>query len=649
MNQKLTATISANESSFRSALDAATASINKTGSAFDRMSDDAKNAEGALNKAQEALSAFGIPTSATEAIAAAMEAVSALADRVGEISEESQKLGISAELFQKLERAAKKVNVPIEELKTAVEQYTGRLAEARSGNESAVAIFAALGLELDKISNMDADARLELVMTALGELSDTTEQNNIKLELFGDHFQQLNPLLEDYRDIIQAVGDAGGIIDDESIAKALELKQQFEQLKNTLYAMVLESGAVEFLNEFLDGIAAVGEYVKNVRENGASAKMIFMDIMVAVASIADLFLVQVNAIGKLLQAIPMLPESVKKAGKEMENLKVSSFVEELRRGGELAATAPNSQELDKARAEREARLAKRREAEQAAAEREKIRRAKEAERIAAEQAAAEEKRRRDEERTAANAKRDEERREAEAQRKAERLAMEKEREQKRRLAEYQRNQLAAQKQLADAENRLLEEQAQRQRQIEKQKADDRIDSAQRSLDAIRGKLEGFGFSADFDVLGESAKTRRERAEQQELDAEIAAKIERARSGERVVFRKDERDRIHEYNTLLDEESAAGNELELAQAARDQLAASDTIQAGAERFSSATVAFESAVNNMRGFQGKPDMATASKFVASAPPPAIAASSDSTSYLVRIANTLDAIQRTAFLVK
>jgi hypothetical protein len=225
----------------------ATAALDKLGDESDEASRKTVDLSGSLDKmgdaakrgsavAAKAVAAVGL------AAAAAVAGVFKLTTSAGKAADElitmSNKSGISTDQLQKMQYAARFVDVEVETMTGSMMKLTKTMDNARNGNKDAAAAYSSLGVE---VTNADGSLRdsqdvwLETI-NALGKVSNETERNALGMKIFGKSAAELNPLIVAGGDAIAQLGaeaeKMGLIMSKESV----EALGQFDDKMQVLEA-----------------------------------------------------------------------------------------------------------------------------------------------------------------------------------------------------------------------------------------------------------------------------------------------------------------------------------------------------------------------------------------------------------------------------
>lgn len=218
----------------------------------------------------KALKGVGVAAAAATAAVVAVgkgmwDAAKATGQYGDSIDDESQKLQISASLYQKLGYALEQSGSDIESVKKGVLNITTALGNMGKGVEGADDKFTALGVSLkDGEGNLKTTESVLLdTIDALANMEDETQRNNAANEIFGKSYSELLPLLNAGADgmasLMQEAEDYGMVMDEDAIKASSDfadtlkkLEKTFEGLKNSAMADVLPA-----LTQLLDGMALV--------------------------------------------------------------------------------------------------------------------------------------------------------------------------------------------------------------------------------------------------------------------------------------------------------------------------------------------------------------------------------------------------------
>lgn len=177
----------------------------------------------------------------------------------GDIDDASQRVGMSAEEYQKWTYAAKLSGLEQEKLESIMKKQQTVFADASMGVGTAAKAYQDLGID---ISGLTADGAFEKVIMALANTEDETKRNAIANDLFGKSYADLAPLLntgsEGIAALRQEAVDLGGVMSNESVASGAAFGDTLDKLKTTFGTVVAEIGVkvMPIFQQFADWIIA---------------------------------------------------------------------------------------------------------------------------------------------------------------------------------------------------------------------------------------------------------------------------------------------------------------------------------------------------------------------------------------------------------
>ena len=160
---------------------------------------------------------------ATAAGAAILAVAKSSADAADQAGKEAQKVGVSADAYQRLAFGAKQSDVEIEELRKGLVEINKAIA---STDPKKAEIFAALGINLRKANGQlrSADAVLLDLANVFARAPDGANKTAVAVELLGKSGAALVPFLNQGAAELQALGDQaarlGLVFSDEAIAQS---------------------------------------------------------------------------------------------------------------------------------------------------------------------------------------------------------------------------------------------------------------------------------------------------------------------------------------------------------------------------------------------------------------------------------------------
>ena len=157
-----------------------------------------------------------------------------------EIDKQSQKLGVSAENYQKLSYAMERCGADVEDFRRGAVNITKTLAAVQNGSDDAGKSISDLGVKLkntDDSMRSTEDVLLDTI-AALADMDDETARNAAANEIFGRSYQELAPLLNSGADGIRELMDEaekyGMVMSNEAVAASAAFEDSLTRLKSTV-------------------------------------------------------------------------------------------------------------------------------------------------------------------------------------------------------------------------------------------------------------------------------------------------------------------------------------------------------------------------------------------------------------------------------
>lgn len=263
--------------------------------------------------------AIGIASIAGAAVGS-LGALTGMALAYSNNAKEIQNLATVADMgvveFQRMAVAADQVGITTEQLSDQIKDFNEKLGEfVLTGKGEATDAFELLqkhskmsadeikkfALEMQKASGGDA---MQMYVNKMQEAGVSSEQLSFLTENMANDFTKLIPIFAENGAMIDQWGDAaqraGAIMDEEAIAKALELQDrtkllelQLKGMSNTVMAAVVPA-LVDIADAFLDG-GEQGNFMSDVAEFLARALKVLASVALGVVT-------AFNAVGNAIGA-----------------------------------------------------------------------------------------------------------------------------------------------------------------------------------------------------------------------------------------------------------------------------------------------------------------------------------------------------------
>lgn len=262
--------------------------------------------------ATSARTAFGLVAVAGAAAGAAVVTglaamTKAAINTADEMGMTAQKVGLSVDVFSALAYAAKMNDVPLDGLKTGLNQLNKSLIETENGGSAVATAFKYLG-----ISSKDASGKLKAsdqilneVANAFATMPDGASKSAVAMEIFGKAGADLIPMLNAGADGIKTLTDEAkslGVVITQDLADAAnQFNDNLDKIGSMSQGvgMVIAKELLPVLNNFVVGLSDMIAKSDGVQQFGQGMAQIFKFIVKAGASV--IFTIQ--TIGKVIGAL----------------------------------------------------------------------------------------------------------------------------------------------------------------------------------------------------------------------------------------------------------------------------------------------------------------------------------------------------------
>ena len=277
-----------------------------------------KTAAGAATVAASGLAALG------KVVVGNAKETAAYGDNVDKLS---QKIGISAEAFQEWDYVFSQNGADISILEGGMKKLSNSVADAASGNKTAIEQFEALGLSISDLNGLSQEDIFGKVIEQLQQMPEGAERTALASDLLGRSAMELGPLLNQTAADTQALKDQahdlGMIMSDDAVKSSAAFTDSMDNMKRALTG-AKNSIAADFLpglTDITNGIAnlvagnegATDEIANGFQKLGTSISAAIPSVIGAVTSIVEAIAKVAPEIitalsSSILQALPQLAQ-----------------------------------------------------------------------------------------------------------------------------------------------------------------------------------------------------------------------------------------------------------------------------------------------------------------------------------------------------
>lgn len=221
------------------------------------------------NAAKVGTAIVGATTAVVGGLTAYATKVASTADS---IDKASQKVGMSAEEYQKWQYAAGLCGIEASKLDGIIKKQQAQFASAKEGNAGLAETYKQLGIDINSISS--ADDAFNGVIAALADMEDETKRNTIANSLFGKSYTELAPMLnsgsEAIADMKQECEDLGGVMSQDMVSAGASLNDMISRVQTSFGGIVNSIGASLFpviedlLGLIVDNMPVISSLIKSI-------------------------------------------------------------------------------------------------------------------------------------------------------------------------------------------------------------------------------------------------------------------------------------------------------------------------------------------------------------------------------------------------
>lgn len=192
------------------------------------------------------------------------------------IDKMSQKIGISAEAYQKWSYVFERSGADVNNLQAGMKTLSGVITDAANGSASAAEKLSAVGLSIEDLNGLSQEQQLDLVISALQDMGSGAERTSAATDLLGksatDMAAVLNMTAEDTEALKQEAEDYGMVMSNEAVAASAAFEDSLTRLQGTMGGVKnrmvgeLLPGITQIMDGLSDLVAGndeAGEEIKN--------------------------------------------------------------------------------------------------------------------------------------------------------------------------------------------------------------------------------------------------------------------------------------------------------------------------------------------------------------------------------------------------
>jgi hypothetical protein len=199
----------------------------------------------------------GLATAAATGVTALGAIAMKATDTAGNIDDITNRVGVSAEEWQKYAYAAKLSGLEQDKLEGIMKKSQTSFANASNGSKKLTEAYKEIGLNIKDIKPGDS---FDATIKALANMEDKTRRNALASQIFGKSYADLNPLINSGADGIKQMKDEavkmGAVMSNESVSAGAKFGDTIDKLKMGASGLFAKLGTslIPILQKFSDMI-----------------------------------------------------------------------------------------------------------------------------------------------------------------------------------------------------------------------------------------------------------------------------------------------------------------------------------------------------------------------------------------------------------
>jgi lambda family phage tail tape measure protein len=272
------------------------------------LTDFAKRLKDLENNAKGISSGMALAGNALKALAGAfaireiVDFGKSIIDLGANLKELSEKSGINVNDLSGLQEAAKQSGISFEGLSTGLKKYSQSIADAKDGNQQALAAFKNLGITFQDLQTKSPEEVLLKLADNFTKLQDGPEKAANALKIFGKAGDDFIPLLDRGS---KALSQFSLGISDDFAERALIFNQSVDALESQLKKLSVQ-GFQQMLPALQNIVNAFSEIPKYIQDNKTVFKDFgegLKDTIYVVTALGTAAIDTADAVGTLIKAI----------------------------------------------------------------------------------------------------------------------------------------------------------------------------------------------------------------------------------------------------------------------------------------------------------------------------------------------------------
>lgn len=230
-----------------------------------------------------------------------LAAAKSFADAGSELNDMSDRTGVSVEALSALGFAAAQTGTDMSNVEGGIRKMQKALVKGSQENLAAESTFAALGLSVEKLSNMSPEDQFSAVADAINNIQDPTAKAAAAMEIFGKSGTALLPMIGDLDALTSQAKQFGLVWSGDEAKKADALGDAIDLLTATMGRVVTSIGSAlaPMLTELAGGLAMATKSVIDFIQANQPLVVLAFKVAVGIAAVGAGFV----AVGAVIAGI----------------------------------------------------------------------------------------------------------------------------------------------------------------------------------------------------------------------------------------------------------------------------------------------------------------------------------------------------------
>lgn len=186
--------------------------------------------------------------------------------------------GMSTDSIQEWRSAAVSAGTDIDTIIGASERLTKTLTAMDSETNKARKATEELGINFNKLSKMDADERMNILVEALQGVEDKTKRARIGTDLFSREWSKLAPIVGLGVEGLKEAKANANVFSNDDLQKANDFRVAFDELKYTFQQLGLSIG-IDFAPYFQNVIEGIKVGMPEIKEKISNAMEVILPLI----------------------------------------------------------------------------------------------------------------------------------------------------------------------------------------------------------------------------------------------------------------------------------------------------------------------------------------------------------------------------------